>query len=313
MKESQVTEQLNAVQPKLETKPRKKLKAKHFVPYLFVGPLVIWIVVTIFIPLSTVIKESFYNTGFVGTAGEFVGFQNYTEVFTNSAYWNAWGKSLIWVIGCGLVQTVLAFAVALLLNNKKRISKIARTWMIIPWIIPTIVVAIFWQWIFNGSYGILNHVLMNIGLIDQPLNLLGNATWSLPTLIFINSWHWFPFLAVIILAGLSGIPDELYEAAAVDGANKWQEFLHITVPSLQHITYALGLVGTLWMFNIFDLIQTLTEGGPAGSTTTVPVHIYKTAFENYELGSASAMSVVTALFMLLYAVLFIKFSAPKDE
>lgn len=313
MKESQVVQQVNRTQPKIESTAKKKLKLKHIVPYLLVGPLVIWILVTIFVPLTTVIKESFYNTGFVGTEGEFVGFQNYINVFTNKAYWDAWGKSLIWVLGSGFVQTVLAFAVALFLNNKRKVSKVARTWMIIPWIIPTIVVAIFWQWIFNGSYGILNHALMSFGLIDQPLNLLGDPFWSLPTIIFINSWHWFPFLAVIILAGLSGIPEELYEASAVDGANKWQEFWNITFPSLQHITFALGLVGTLWMFNIFDLIQTLTEGGPAGSTTTVPVQIYQTAFENYQLGSASAMSVITALFMLLYAIVFIKFSAPKDE
>ncbi|WP_066157386.1 carbohydrate ABC transporter permease [Halalkalibacter krulwichiae] len=311
--EKEATQNATITQRPIERKKAKKVEVKHFVPYLLVSPLVLWIVITIFIPLSTVIKESFYSTGFVGTQGEFVGLQNYINVFTSSAYWGSWKNSLLWVVGNGLTQTVLAFSVALYLNNKFKLSKFARTWMIIPWIIPTIVVAIFWQWIFNGSYGIFNHVLMGIGLIDQPLNLLGDPTWALPTIIFINSWHWFPFLAVIILAGLAGIPEELYEASAVDGANKWQQFWGITFPSLQHITFALGLVGTLWMFNIFDVIYTLTEGGPAGSTTTVPVQIYQQAFDNYELGSASAMSVVTAIMMLVFAVVFIKFAAPKDE
>jgi multiple sugar transport system permease protein len=300
-------------QRKFDRNRTKRIALKHVVPYLLVGPLVAWILITIFVPLTTVIKESFYSTGFVGSQGEFVGVRNYMDVLTSSAYWGSWKQSLLWVFGNGLMQTILAFSVALFLNNKRKISKFARTWMIIPWIIPTIVVAIFWQWIFNASYGILSHLLMSTGIIEQPLNLLGDPTWALPTIIFINSWHWFPFLAVIILAGLAGIPEELYEAAAVDGANKWQEFWSITFPSLQHISFALGLVGTLWMFNIFDIIYTLTEGGPAGSTTTVPVQIYQQAFDNYELGSASAMSVITAILMLIFAVVFIKFAAPKDE
>jgi multiple sugar transport system permease protein len=313
LKSTQAVQDLKVVPSNLEKRKAQKI-TKKILPYLLVSPIILWIIFTIFVPLSTVIKDSFYSIGFVGTEGEFVGLENYKEVLTSVTYWASWKKSIIWVIGSSLTQTVLAFAVALFLNNKLKISKIARTWMIIPWIIPTIVVAIFWQWIFNGSYGILNHVLLNIGLINEPLNLLGDPFWSLPTIIFINSWHWFPFLTVIILAGLSGIPEELYEASAVDGANKWQEFWGITMPSLKHITFALGLVGTLWMFNIFDIIYTLTEGGPAGSTTTVPVQIYKEAFENYELGNASAMSVITALLMLIFAVVFIKFaSPPKDE
>ncbi|MDN7242887.1 sugar ABC transporter permease [Planococcus sp. N028] len=296
-----------------ESKSKRGVKFKHFLPYLLISPLVIWILLTIFIPLSTVVRESFYSAGFVGTESEFVGLQNYTEVLASGAYWTSWKNSLIWVVGNGILQTVLAYSVALYLNKSSRISNTARTWMIIPWIIPTIVVAIFWQWIFNGSYGIMNAVLMNIGAIDQPLNLLGNPTWALPTIIFINSWHWFPFLTVLILAALAGIPEELYEASAVDGANKFQEFWHITLPSLQHISFALGLVGTLWMFNIFDIIYALTEGGPAGSTTTVSIQIYQEAFEHFEISSASAMSVVTALIMLVFAIVYIKFAAPKED
>ncbi|SDJ26250.1 carbohydrate ABC transporter membrane protein 1, CUT1 family [Salimicrobium halophilum] len=291
---------------------KKKNRIRKAMPYLLVGPLVIWILLTVFLPLSSVIRESFYSTGFVGTQGDFVGFENYMNVFGSAAYWGAWQKSLLWVVGNMVVQTILAFSVALLLNNNRKISQMARTWMIIPWVIPTIVVAIFWQWILNGSYGVLNDVLLSLNIIGEPLNLLGDSTWSLFVIIFINSWHWFPFLAVILLAGLSGIPKELYEASAMDGANKWQEFWKITLPSLQHTTFALGLVGTLWMFNIFDLIHSLTEGGPAGTTTTVPVLIYQEAFESYNLGNASAMSVVTALFLIMFAVLFVRFAAPKD-
>jgi multiple sugar transport system permease protein len=290
-----------------------KKKWAAFLPYILISPIVLWIVVTIFLPLTNVIKESFFNTGFVGTEGSFVGLTNYVEVLASSDYWTAWGKSLIWVIGNGFCQTLLAFAIALYLNRQGKIAQWARTWMIIPWVIPTIVVAIFWQWIFNGSYGILNQVLLSIGLIDKPINLLGDPLLSLPIIIFINAWHWFPFMAVIILAGLSIIPDDLYEASGVDGANKWQQFWSITFPSLGPIMFALGLVGTLWTFNIFDIIYILTEGGPAGVTTTVPVYIYQQAFDSYQLGKASAISVITAIFLLIFVSLFIKFAAPKED
>jgi len=281
-------------------------------PYLLVAPIVIWIVVTIFVPLFSVVKTSFYSTGFIGTEGSFVGIDNYAAALQSADYWKAWKKSLIWVLGNGIAQTVLAFGIALLLNKATRFNNWARTWMIIPWIVPTIVVAIFWQWIFNGSYGIFNEVLQSLNLIDKPLNLIGHKTWSFPIVIFINTWHWFPFMAVIVLAGLSTISHEIYEAADVDGATVWQQFWTITFPSLGKITFALGLVGTLWSFNIFDTIYILTGGGPAGATTTVPVFIYQQAFESFRIGQASATSVITAAFLIVFAYFFIKFAAPKD-
>jgi len=290
-------------------------KGKTFsklLPYILVAPIVIWIVVMIIIPVISVIKESFYNTGFIGTEGTFVGLDNYRSAIQSSAYWDAWGRSLKWVLGNGISQTLLAFGIALLLNRSSRINNWARTWMIIPWVIPTIVVAIFWQWIFNGSYGIFNKLLLSLHLIDKPLNLIGDNTWSFPIVIFINTWHWFPFMAVIVLAGLSTISHEVYEAANVDGASKWQQFWKITFPSLGKITFALGLVGTLWSFNIFDTIYILTGGGPAGATTTVPVLIYQQAFESFSIGQASATSILTALFLIVFAYFFIKYTAPKD-
>jgi multiple sugar transport system permease protein len=292
---------------------RKNIGLVKALPYVLVAPIVIWILATIFWPLTNVVRESFYSTGFVGTKGSFIGWDNYKGVLSSNEYWAAWGKSLYWVIGNSLLQTVLAFLTALLLSRSSRLTQFARTWMIIPWIIPTIVVCIFWQWIFNGSYGIFNHLLMDLGLISKPINLIGNSVWSMPVLIFINSWHWFPFMAVIVLAGLTIISKELYEAADVDGANKWMQFWTITFPSLGKILFALGLVGTLWSFNIFDIIQILTGGGPAGATTTVPVFIYRTAFESFHIGQASAASMVTAFFLLVFVTLFIRFGSPKED
>jgi multiple sugar transport system permease protein len=303
--------ELNTIELKASTSGSKK---RLLLPYLLIAPIGLWIILTIILPLTDVIKESFLNTDFIGTKGKFIGFGNYQEVLLSVEYWKAWSKSIIWLFGNGILQTVLGFVIALLLNKaRSKIAEAARTWMIISWVIPTIVVAIFWQWIFNGSYGILNHLLINFGLVDKPLNLLGNASLSLFTIIFINSWHWFPFMAVIILAGLATIPEELYESSAVDGANKWQQFWTITMPSLNSVTFVLGLVGTLWSFNIFDIIWILTQGGPVDTTTTIPVLIYQKAFGSFQLSKASAISVITAILLMLFVFLFVKYLSPDKQ
>ena len=281
-------------------------------PYLLLAPLLIWLIVTIFIPVISVAYESLFNTTYVGTAGDFVWLKNYLDVLRDGEYWNSWGVSLLWVLGCTIVQTILGFATALLLNKDNRVVKALRIWVIIPWIIPAIVVAIIWQWILNGSYGILNDVLLKLNLIGAPISLIGNPKTALITVILINVWHWFPFTAVIILAGLGTIPPEIYESASVDGANSVQKFFRITLPSLQNITFTLGVVGTLWCFNIFDMIWPLTSGGPLNITTTIPVNIYRGAFQDFRIGRTSAASVISSVILLLIAFLLIKLIKPKD-
>lgn len=291
---------------------KKAGKKYGILPYLLIAPLGIWLIVTIFIPVINVIMESFKNTTYVGTQGDNIGLGNYKSVLADAAYWKAWGKSLQWILGCTILQTVLGFSVALLVKGNKRIQKLSKNWMIIPWIIPTIVVGIMWQWIFNGSYGILNKVLMNLDIISKPLNLIGGKG-SMWTLIFINVWHWFPFTAVILLAGLATIPKELYESASVDGANGLRKFFHITLPGLSNVTFALSVVGTLWCFNIFDVIWTLTSGGPLDTTTTVPIYIYRGAFKSFKIGRTSAASVLTSLILLVFALIMIRATKPKEE
>jgi len=282
-------------------------------PYVLVAPLLLWLFATILIPVSNVIKDSLFSTTYVGTTGQYVGLGNYLSVLKDAAYWGAWKTSLLWVLGCTVVQTVLGFATALLLNHSTPLTRALRTWVIVPWIIPTIVVAILWQWILNGSYGVMNDLLMKMHIISAPVSLIGGANTALMTVILINVWHWFPFTAIIVLAGLGTIPPELYESAAVEGANAVQTFFRITLPSLQNITFTLGVVGTLWCFNIFDMIWPLTSGGPLNITTTVPVYIYRGAFQKFKIGRTSAASVVTSVLLLLLAVVLIRATKPKDE
>jgi multiple sugar transport system permease protein len=280
--------------------------------YLLIGPLVLWLVITIVIPLIYSIYVSFTDAGIIGTEAPFIGLENYATVLGDAEFRSSFGRSLIWAVGGAVVQTILAFATALALNQAFRGRRFARTWIILSWIIPTIVIAILWRWMLNVTYGVVNFLVTTVGLTDGPIDFLGSPKWALPTVIMINAWRWFPFLALLILAGLQSIPGELYEAAKVDGASAVQRFFHITMPQLQPVMYVVGLIGTLWAFNIFDVIWLLTQGGPSGSTQTLPVLIYDRAFNGFAMGEASAISVLLCVFLLIFSVLYIKF-VPAGE
>ena len=280
--------------------------------YLLVGPLVLWLVITIVVPLAYAVYVGFTDAGIIGTEADFIGLENYVTVLGDAEFRSAFGRSLIWAVGGALVQTVLAFATALALNQAFRGRRFARTWIILSWIIPTIVIAILWRWMLNASYGVVNFFVTTLGISEAPIDFLGSPKWALPTVIMINAWRWFPFLALLILAGLQSIPGEVYEAAKVDGANATQRFFNITMPQLQPVLYVVGLIGTLWAFQIFDVIWLLTQGGPSGTTQTLPVMIYDRAFNGFAMGEASAISVLLCAFLLIFSVLYIMF-VPAGE
>jgi multiple sugar transport system permease protein len=285
-----------------------------FIGYLFVLPLLIWLAATILYPLILAILLSFQDVKIIGTEGSFVGFENYSKILSSNRFWDASGRSLVWLVGNAILQTLLAFMTALVLNQRFPGRRIAQTWIILSWIVPTVVVVVIWRWLLNASIGMVNYVLVETHLVGAPVGFFGTKSSAMTSVIFINSWRWFPFMAVVILAGLKSIPEELYDAAAVDGASIIQKFRHVTLPSLQPILFVLGLVGTMFSFNVFDIIWLLTKGGPSSATTTLPVYIYETAFTKFRLSQAAAMSVIASVFLLTFVVLFIRFAAPKlDE
>lgn len=280
---------------------------------LFVAPLMLWLAGAILYPLLSAIRISFLDVGIIGTGGEFVGLENYQDVLASDKFWSALGRSLVWVLANAVLQTVAAFLTALILRQRFRGQGLARVWVILSWIVPTVVVVIIWRWMLGTSGGIVNYALVALGIVEQPVGFFSSGSGAFASVTFINSWRWFPLMAVILLAGMQGIPEELYEAAAVDGASAWQRFRHITLPGLQPVLFVLGLVGTLWSVNVFDIIWLLTRGGPSSATTTLPVFIYDTAFNRYRLSRSAAASVVMGLLLLAFAALFIRFLSPPTE
>jgi multiple sugar transport system permease protein len=238
----------------------------------------------------------------VGSEGPFVGFANYGKVLSDPVFWSAAGLSLLWVAANAVVQTALALAAALILHQQFPGVRIARTWVILTWIVPTVVVVMIWRWLFSTSGGMVNPLLMASGATSAPVGFFATPWTAFATLVFVNSWRWFPFIALMILAGLTRIPSELHEAARVDGAGPWKRFTRITWPLLAPTLAVLLVIGTLLSFNVFDIIWLLTAGGPAGGTRTLPILIYETAFKGYRISEAATVAVLASLALMAFAV-----------
>lgn len=270
---------------------------------LLITPALTALGATLAWPLVSSIGLSFYDVRSVGSQGGWIGLANYQKILTSDIFWRSSWLSLLWVISNAVLQTVLALAAALILNQNFPGMRIARTWIIVTWIVPTIVVVMIWRWLFSTSGGMINPLLMMTGLVDRPVGFFSTPESAFATLVFVNSWRWFPFIALMMLAGLSRIPRELYEAARVDGAGPVMCFLRITWPLLAPTLTVLLIIGTLLSFNVFDIIWLLTAGGPAGATRTLPVLIYETAFKSYRLSEAAAIAVCATIFLMGFAVL----------
>ena len=291
---------------------RKALR-ESLLAWLLVAPVLLWLGATLVYPLVASMIYSVENIRIIGAAGEFVGLSNYVAVLGDPDFWLAFLRSLIWVVGNSLAQVALAFVAAVILAQMFPGVRVARVWIILTWIVPTIVIVIVWRWLLSTSGGMINPLLMELGVIQSPVGFFSAPTSAMATLILINSWRWFPFIAVMLLAGIQRIPGDLYEVATVDGVSGFQQFRHITMPLLQPTIFVLTIIGTLLSFNVFDIVWLLTGGGPADATTTLPILIYRTAFKGYRLSQAAAMSVLATVFLMGFALLAVRTLAPKTE
>lgn len=263
---------------------------------LLLGAVLAW-------PLVSAILLSLRDVRVVGSDGPVVGLANYAKVLSDPAFWRAGGLSLAWVAANAVVQTALALAAALILHQSFPGVRVARTWIILAWIVPTVVAVMIWRWLFSTSGGMVNPLLMMSGITERPVGFFATPWTAFATLVFVNSWRWFPFLALMILAGLTRIPSDLHEAARVDGAGPWKRFTRITWPLLAPTLAVLTVIGTLLSFNVFDVIWLITAGGPAGGTRTLPVLIYETAFKGYRISEAATVAVLATLALMAFAVL----------
>jgi multiple sugar transport system permease protein len=288
------------------------MKRKTWMGWLLLSPALLCIMFVVIYPFISAIRLSFMHTSFGFGMMRPVGLLNYSQLFKDSNFGISFINSLYWTLGNLILQLTLPTFVALLLNRKFFGRNFVRSIILTPWIIPAVVVAIIWRWLLEPTVGVVNGVLQSLHFFNTPLSFLGEPNLAMISIILVNTWRFAPLGIVLILAALQTIPNELYEAAHVDGVSPVQEFKYITFPLLGNVIWFVGLLASIWTFNIFDLIWLMTEGGPGATTQTIPVLIYRTAFKTLQMGMASAMAVVSSIFLIGLGVVYFRYMKPRD-
>jgi multiple sugar transport system permease protein len=264
-------------------------------------------------PLISAIYLSLFSIYTPTLAGEWVGVDNYGALLASGDFWNAVLNTLIWTVGTLTLQLVCGVAVALLLNQSIVFQSLARSLILFPYFLSTVVAVLVWRWLFNDLYGILNHVLLIAGLIDAPVNWLGQMPNAMISIILVGAWKYFPFVVIAVLARLQSIPEQLYEAATIDGAGPFQRFTDITLPQLRDVLVVVVLLRAIWDFKEFDLIYLMTGGGPVKATQTLSLLVYEEAFRLNRMGMASTYAVAMMLVLLGFTLLYLRQTNRLEE
>jgi multiple sugar transport system permease protein len=241
----------------------------------------------------------------------FVGFGNYAYVLTDPQFWDSVRLGSIYALSSIALQIILGVAAALVVNETFPGRSIVRSILIFPYAIPTVLAVILWKWLLNSQFGLVNYLLEDAGLISQPISWM-SKDWIMTSLVLVSVWQFFPFVMLAVLARLQSIPHELHEAAAIDGANALQRFIHVTLPQLKAVLFIVVLLRSIWMFTKFDTPWLMILGGGAETyIRTLPVYTYQRTFAYYEAGIGSAMAVL--MFLMLVAITAVYFRLFKRE
>ncbi|WP_232531707.1 carbohydrate ABC transporter permease [Microbacterium halophytorum] len=281
-------------------------------PFLYVGPTVILIGVLLVVPVVTVIGYSLFNNVITNPTPQFVGFDHYQELLTDTGFYKAIGNTLVFTVVSVAAHFVIGLAFALLLNSPlmgRTTTAIYRSIYVLPWLFTVAIVAVLWRLLLNPN-GVVNYLLGFVG--GGATEWLSDPALALGTVTFINIWAGYPFFMVSLLAGLQGISADLYEAARVDGANTWQRFTAVTLPSLRPVIVSMALLDLIWTSQQFALIWMTTGGGPIDATELVSTFTYKLAFTNYEFGAASAAAVIVLVLSMILAVFYVRHQRSKE-
>ena len=236
----------------------------------------------------------------------FNNFGNYKVVLSNPYFWGALYRSAIFTIACLVLQYVFGFALALFFRKPFPGNGPIRALLLVGWILPPVVTGTVFRWLFDSDYGILNWALIGLGIVDEPVQWLTQGTTAMAAVIIANLWVGIPFNMLLLLSGLHLIDDSLYEAAAVDGAGRMRQFMSLTFPLMKPVSVSLLLLGVINTYKVFDLIFTMTKGGPVNATTTLPIYTYYETFKFFDFGNGAAASTLTLLLPLALSYFYVR-------
>ena len=277
--------------------------------YSYLLPAAICLGGTVLFPILKAIHMSLYQNVLSRPQDyHFIGLGNYVRMIHDPTFWLTLKNSVVWVVFSVSIQFVLGFLGALLLNAEFKGRAFLRTLNLLPWIIPGVVVGLVWEYLYQPNYGPINDILRRVGLLTVPIAWLSQPAFAMASVIFANIWRGIPFFTIMILAGLQAIPDEVYEAATVDGASVTQRFWHVTLPMLRPIIVVATATRIIWTFNYADLIFVMTSGGPANATQITSSYTLLSAYTDLDFGYAATLSVILLVIMLVFTAFYLKFT-----
>jgi multiple sugar transport system permease protein len=277
----------------------KKAKNRLFILFSLLPALAV-VVVCCFLPVFKSAYMSFFNY-ILARDSRYLwnNFLNYREIFTEGELLPAINITLIYVLVVVIVQLGLGLVLALILNKSIVGRRLIRSLILLPWVVPTVITALLWSWLFHSQYGIVNYSLVQMHLLAKPISWLSNVSLALPSIIVTSIWKQLPLMILMLLAGLQSIPAEMYEAATIDGASGFKSFVHITLPFLRNVIRTTVLMSIIMNFKQFPLFWIMTGGGPINATTTLAIYSYKNAFVNLNFGKGAAVATIWLGILLL--------------
>lgn len=281
---------------------------------LALSPAWVFLALLIAYPLIIVISNTFQNVNLINSeVTGFAGLDNFDKVFSDPHFSKAVTNTIVWTLFSVAGEYVIGLLAAVLLNRNIRGQGIFRVLTFIPWLVPIIVAGMTWDWMLNPDFGIINSVLVRLGIVDQAVNFLGNPSTAMATVIFVNIWRSFPYYTICFLAALQAIPTELAEAAQLDGAGSWKIFWRVKFPHLRSVSLIIMFVHLIWTAVNFDFIWVMTQGGPNYATITLPILIYRYSMQQFDVGMASALSSIMLLFTSIIFVGYYKLRKGLSE
>ncbi|SDT37550.1 carbohydrate ABC transporter permease [Actinoplanes derwentensis] len=281
---------------------------RSLIPYGYLSPTVLLIFVLMVIPIVMVISYSLRDNVIVNQNPVFTGFANYTKVLTDPDFLAALKNTAVFISVSTAAHLLLGLSFAMMLNTKllSGVTKaIFRIVYILPWLFTIAVIAVIWRLLLDPS-GVVNYILQTLGVVQEGVGWFSDPDIALWAVTFVNVWSGYPFFMISLLAGLQGIPADLYEAASVDGTTWWQRFRHVTLPQLRPVIISMAVLDLIWTSQQFALIWMTTGGGPLNTTEMLSTYVYKQAFSEYEFATASAAAVIVLLLTMVLAFFYVR-------
>ena len=280
---------------------------------LYVVPALAMVALVMLYPLVYTLIISFFKNTLFMKAPEFFGIGQYKALLEDRYFVGSISQTLVWTFGSVFFQFTLGFAMALLLHQQFVKGKtVLRIFLMVPWVLPSVIGSAVWKWMYNADYGIINYVLKTIGVISQNKTWLSSPDTAMLSVIVVNVWKMFPYVMLMIEAALQGVSKELKEAAVIDGAGKFEIFRNVTWPAIAPQCYSVLLIMLVWTLNAFTFVYNLTGGGPAHSTEVMAMYIYKKAFTDFDFGMASAASTILFVICMLISLIYIRLTKEGD-